>query len=128
VWTDEKPGSIITAPGFIKVGQTPSNNPSPFCINYFNTSSGTQTFVISDNQTVWTTIDFQNFTAIITGLSSAFQLRGLVVRDKLWLTNGSDAVRVFDGSTVTVLDGSGGTTPNVPRGRYIAYHDERVWL
>lgn len=106
VWVDEKPGSVITAPGIIKVGTTPSGNPAPFCINYFNTSAGTQTFVVSDGFIVWTTVDFQNFTAIITGLSGAFQLRGLVVRDKLWLTNGSDAVRVFDGNTVKVLDGS----------------------
>lgn len=128
VWTDEKPGSIITAPGYIKVGQIPSGNPVAFCINYFKTSAGTQTFVVSDNSTVWTTVDFQNFTSIITGLSGSFQLRGLVVRDKLWLTNGSDAVRTFNGTSVVVLDGSGGLTPNVPKGRYIAYHDERVWL
>lgn len=126
-WTDEKPGSIITAPGYIKVGQIPSGNPVAFCINYFKTSAGTQTFVVSDNSTVWTTLDFQNYTSIITGLSNLFQLRGLVIRDKLWLTNGSDSVRTFDGSTVQVLDGTAGT-PNVPKGRFIAYHDERVWL
>jgi hypothetical protein len=127
VWVDEKPGSVISAPGYLKVGTSPSNNPCSFCINFFRTAAGTQTFVLSDNSTVWTTIDFQNFTSIITGLSSSFQLRGKVIRDKLWLTNGSDPVRVFDGTTVTVLDGSGGT-PNVPKGRYIDYHDERVWL
>lgn len=127
VWTDEKPGSIITAPGFLKVGQIPSGNPVTFCINYFKTSAGTQTFVVSDNSSVWTTIDFQTFTSIITGLSSSFQLRGAVIRDKLWLTNGSDAVRTFDGTIVTILDGTGGH-PAAPRGRFIAYHDERVWL
>lgn len=127
VWVDEKPGSVITAPGYFKVGVLPSNLPCTFCINYFKTSSGSQTFVASDNATVWTTIDFQNWTQIITGLSSAFQLRGLVIRDKLWLTNGSDAVRTFDGTTVVVLDGTAGT-PNVPKGRYISYHDERVWM
>jgi hypothetical protein len=111
VWVDEKPGSIITAPGFVKVGTIPSGNPVTFCIDYFNTSAGTQTFVVSDNSTVWTTVDFQVFTAIITGLSSSFQLRGVVIRDKLWLTNGSDAVQVFDGSSISVLDGS--TTPTL---------------
>lgn len=126
-WVDEKPGSVITAPGYIKVGRTPSNSPGTFCINYFKTSAGTQTFVVSDNSTVWTTVDFQTFTPIVTGLSALFQLRGAVIRDKLWLTNGNDSVRIFDGTTVTVLDGTGGT-PNVPKGRYIAYHDERVWL
>lgn len=127
VWTDEKPGSIITAPGYTKVGTTPSGNPTSFIINYFKTSSGVQTFVASDNSTVWTTVDFQTWTPIITGLSSSFQLRGAVIRDKLWLTNGSDSVRTFDGSAVVVLDGSG-STPDVPKGRYITYHDERVWI
>ena len=127
VWVDEKPGSVITANGYRKVGQVPSGNPPSFCIDYFKSSSGEQVFVVSDNATVWTTVDFQNFTEIITGLSSSFQLRGAVIRDKLWMTNGSDAVRTYDGTTVTVLDGSG-STPNVPRGRYIAYHDERVWM
>jgi hypothetical protein len=124
VWTDEKPGSVITANGFIKVGAIPSGNPVTFCINYFKTSSGTQTFVVSDNATVWTTVDFQNFTSIITGLSSSFQLRGAVIRDKLWLTNGSDPIQVWDGSNAVVP-----LSDNAfPRARYIAYHDERVWL
>ena len=127
VWVDEKPGSVITSPGFTKVGQIPSNNPVSFCINFFRTTAGTQTFVVSDNATVWTTVDFQNFTSIITGLASAFQLRGKVIRDKLWLTNGSDAVRVFDGTTTVVMDGTNGT-PTIPRGRFIDYYDERVWL
>lgn len=127
VWVDEKPGSVITANGFIKVGTNPSGNPTTFCIDYFKASTGSQTFVCSDNSTVWTTTDFQTFTSIVTGLSSSFQLRGMVIRDKLWLTNGSDSVRTYDGSSVVALDGSG-STPNVPKGRYISYHDERVWL
>lgn len=127
VWVDEKPGSVITANGYVKVGTLPSGLPAPFCINYFKTSAGTQTFVVSDNATVWTTTDFQNFTSIITGLSSSFQLRGIVARDKLWLTNGTDSVRTFDGSSVTVLDGSAGS-PTVPKGRYISYMDERIWI
>lgn len=127
IWVDEKPGSVITAQGFRKVGSIPSGNPVTFCIDFFKASAGTQTFVVSDNSTVWTTVDFQTFTSIITGLSSSFQLRGMVIRDKLWLTNGSDSVRTYNGTTVVVLDGTGGT-PTVPKGRFISYHDERVWL
>lgn len=127
VWTDEKPGSVMTANGFIKVGTSPSGNPTTFCTDYFKSSSGDQLFILSDNQKVWKTTDFQNFTELVTGLSSSFQLRGKIIRDKLWLTNGSDSVRTYDGTNVVVLDGSGGT-PNVPKGRYIDYYDERVWM
>lgn len=127
VWTDEKPGSVITANGLRLVGNLPSGNPASFGIDFFRSNSGTHLAVLSDNQTVYTTLDFQTFTPIITGLSSSFQLRGMIIRDKLWLTNGSDSVRTYDGTTVTVLDGTAGT-PNVPKGRYMGYHDERVWM
>lgn len=127
VWVDEKPGSVITAPGLIRVGKMPSGTAVTLCFNYFKTSDGSQTFIVSDNQTVWKTVDFQNFTVVKLALSASFQLRAAVIRDKLWMTNGTDPVMTYDGTTLTVLDGGGGT-PNVPKGRYIAYHDERVWL
>lgn len=127
VWMDEKPGSVVTANGYIKLGKLPSNLPPTFGIEFFKTSDGTSKFVVSDGQTVWWTTDYVNYTSIITGLSQYFQLRGAVIRDKLWLTNGSDSVRTWDGTSVVLLDGSGGS-PTVPKGKYIAYHDERVWL
>lgn len=127
VWMDEKPGSVVTANGYTKLGTLPSNLPPTFIIDFFITSSGTQSIIISDGQNVYKTTDYVNFTTIKTGLSPFFQLRGLVIRDKLWLTNGSDNVMTYDGSSLTELDGNGGT-PNVPLGKYIAYHDERVWL
>ena len=127
VWTDEKPGSVITANGYIKLGDIPSGNPPTLLINFFKTSDGSSQLIVSDNEKVWATTDYVNYTVVKTGLSQYFQLRGAVIRDKLWLTNGSDAVMTWDGSTLTTLDGTGGT-PNVPRGKYIAFHDERVWI
>lgn len=127
VWMDEKPGSVVTANGYIKLGTSPSNLPTTFLCNFFKTSDGSQSVVLSDGMTVWKTTDYVNFTVVKTGLSPFFQLRGLVIRGKLWLTNGSDDVMTYDGATLATLDGSGGT-PDVPLGKYIAYHDERVWL
>lgn len=127
IWTDEKPGSVITANGYRYLGVTPSGNPATFQINFFKTSDGSSMLVLSDGVTVWKTTDYVNFTQIVTGLSEFFQLRGMVIRDKLWLTNGSDAVMTYDGTTLSTLDGTS-STPNVPRGKYIAYHDERVWM
>lgn len=127
VWVDEKPGSLVTSPGFLEVGEAPTDNPITLCFNFFRQSDGSQTFIVSDNETVWWTTDFANFTEIATGLAGGFQLRAVVIRDKLWLTNGSDPVMVWDGSTLVQLDGQGGR-PLAPAGRYIAYHHERVWL
>lgn len=127
VWVDEKPGSVVTANGYTKLGDNPNGTPTTLLVNYFKTSDGSSQLIVSDNTTVWHTTDYVNYTQIVNGLSGFFQLRGIVIRDKLWLTNGSDDVMVWDGTTLTNLDGTGGT-PDVPLAKYIAYHDERVWL
>lgn len=126
VWPDKKPGSIVTVEGYTKIGDLPSGNPARFLYT-FTKSDGSSIVLASDNGTVYKTSDFINFTSIITGLSSSYQLRAATIRDKAWLTNGQDAVRTYDGSTVVVLDGNGGT-PNVPKGKFIAIWHERVWL
>lgn len=127
VWVDEKPGSVITAPGFVKVGTNPGNNASKMCLSFFKASTGTQQFIDMEGGGVYSTLDFITWTPITTFASSTYPIRGMVIRDKLWLTNGIDAVRVYDGTTTILLDGTGGT-PDVPKGRYIGFHDERVWL
>lgn len=126
-WVDEKPGSIITANGYIKLGELPSGNPCTFLLNFFKTSDGSSSVICSDGESIWSTTDYVNYTNVKSGLSPFFQLRGKVIRDKAWLTNGSDPVMTWDGSTLSELDGSG-TTPDVPKGKYIDYHDERVWM
>lgn len=127
VWMDERPGSVVTALGYTKLGELPSGNPPTLLLDFYKTSDGSTQLIVSDNTTVWYTTNYVNFTQIKTGLASFFQLRGMVIRDKVWLTNGSDDVMTWDGSTLTELDG-GGTTPDVPLGKYISYHDERVWI
>lgn len=127
VWTDEKPGSVVTANGYTKLGTLPSNLPVTGLFNYFKSSDGSSKLVCTDGQNVYQTTDFANFTTVTTGLAEFFQLRGVVIRDKLWMTNGSDPVMVWDGSTLTILDGTA-STPDVPHGKYIAYYHERVWI
>lgn len=124
VWMDEKPGSVVTANGYIKLGELPSGLPPTLLLNYFKTSDGSSQLICSDNSNIYWTTDYVNYTTIKTGLSASFQLRGKVIRDKVWFTNGSDAVATWDGSSYVELDGS----PDVPPGKYIEYHDERVWI
>lgn len=127
VWMDEKPGSVVTAKGFQKLGDIPSGVPPTLLLNFFKTSDGSSQLIVSDNSTIWHTTNYVDYTSIKTGLSGFFQLRAKVIRDKVWFTNGSDAVATWDGTTYTELDGTGGT-PDVPTGKYIEYHDERVWI
>lgn len=127
VWMDEKPGSVVTANGYRKLGTLPSNLPPKGFLEFAKSSDGTRKLVVTDGITIYWTTDYVNFTTITTGLSQYFQLRAAVIRDKVWFTNGSDPVMTWDGTTLTTLDGTA-STPNVPRGKFISYHDERVWL
>lgn len=127
VWTDERPGSVVTANGYILLGEIPSGNPPTFGIDFYKSADGTSQFVVSDGETVWWTTNYVDYTVIATGLAEFFQLRGAVIRDKLWLVNGNDPVMTWDGTTLSTLDGTGGT-PDVPIGKFIKYHDERVWI
>jgi hypothetical protein len=126
VWMDEKPGSIVTANGYTKLGDIPSG-PATLLLNFFKTSDGSSQLIVSNNESIWWTTDYVNYTVIKSGLSAFFQLRAKVIRDKVWFTNGSDDVATWDGTNYVQLNGSG-LTPDVPTGKYIEYHDERVWI
>src|SRR4029077_1404469 len=84
-------------------------------------------FIVSDDSVVLTTKDFNTYTLIISSLNNAVHLQAAQVRNKVWMTNGSDPVFTWDTNQVMQkLDGNGGL-PNVPKFRYLAYDQERVW-
>ena len=76
IWVDEKPGSVVTANGYTKLGEIPSGLPVTGLINFFKASTGASQLVCTDGQNVYATTDFVNFTTVKTGLSEFFQLRG----------------------------------------------------
>ena len=97
----------------------------------FTKDDGTSEFIVSDDSTVVTTQDFETYTEIIRGLNQNVSLQAVQVREKVWFTNGSDAVFTWDGSTRVTLNGEkdGLTdTPDVPKGKYIDFFQERVFI
>ena len=130
VLVDELANSLVTRGGFDVIGTTPTLANMPF-LGYFTVPNGDSYFICSDNELVLATQDGQTWTLIRSGLNSSVNLRGKQIRDKFWFTNGSDPVFTWNSDTVTVLDG--GTygslkTPNVPKGKYIEYDKDRVWI
>ncbi len=129
---DEEVGRLKKFKGFVIAGYVPglTQNKVAF-LGLLNISGSPKEYVISDSSVVVTTKDFMTHKTIMTGLNTNFLLQYTQVRNKLWFTNGNDKVFTYDGSTVNVLDGgtySGTILPNVPRGKFILFAQERVWI
>jgi len=125
LYIDETPGSLVRRKGWEIVNTTSTLTKVNFMFS-FNRENGDKEFIVSDGSRVLSTKDFIAYTFIRDGLSGII-LQAAQVRDKVWITNGFDEVFTWDGTTGTILNGTGGT-PTAPRGKYIAYYHERVWL
>lgn len=125
VFVHRQPGKLVKRGGFIQVGSTRTLANVRFMFTFYK-ETGDKEFIVSDDSCVLTTKDFNTFTTIISSLNNTLHLQATQVRNKIWFTNGSDSVFTWDGTVMQKLDGTGGT-PTVPRFRYIAYYQERVF-
>lgn len=126
---DNPVGSFKPRAGFIQCGVSPSTTPYTTAYVYSRTD-GSENLILSDNNTIWSTRDCITFSTITTGLGYNNIPNFALVRDKLWIVNGSTWVSTWNGSARFVLDGVNSTTPQPapPKARYIAFWKERVWL
>lgn len=123
---DNPIGVLKQRNGYIEIGNTPSGNPITAMYEYTK-ADGSRALILSDNISVWQTFDGVNFSTITTDLQELSVPYFKIIRDKLWIINGSTHPITWDGTTATSLDGSG-TLPDAPKGKYIEYWKERVWL
>ena len=85
--------------------------------------------IVSDNITVWETPDCITFSTVTTGLTDTSRPDFAIVRDDLWIVNGSSHAIVWDGTDATPLDGRADTpNPEPANGNYIEFWRERVWI
>jgi len=96
-------------------------------ISPYYQETGDTSFLVSDSSIVLSTKDFNFYVFITSGLNTASIPRIKQIRNKMWIINGLDSPRVWDNTITTILDGTKGT-PNVPKGKYIEYYQERVFL
>jgi len=112
--------------GFTLVGSTPTlDKVTKFFI--FNKENGSKEFIVTDSSRVLTTTDFITFTLIRSGLSGTTVPDFFQLRNKVWCTNGVDAVFTWDGTTAQTLDGTSGT-PDVPISKFGESFQERAFL
>lgn len=93
----------------------------------FIKETGQTTFLVTDSSRTLETADFNSWTFVSSGSNTGSPLNWMQVRNKMWGFNGIDFVKVWDGNTLTILDGDPANLPNVPKFKYGAYWQERVW-
>jgi len=92
----------------------------------FVRESGQTTFLVTDSSVTLETSDFSTWVLVSSASNTGSLLNWIQVRNKMWGFNGVDFVQTWDGTSKVILNGSNGT-PNVPKFRYGAYYQDRVW-
>ena len=128
VIVDEPLGSLRPRRGYDQCGVTPSGNSATALFSY-SKADGSEKLIVSDNATVWETPDCVTFSTVTEGLNTNSRPDFSIVRDDLWIVNGTTHAIVWDGSTATPLDGRANTpSPEPANGNYIEFWRERVWI
>lgn len=92
----------------------------------FVRENGQTSFIVTDSSVSYDTPDFKSWTFVSSGSNTGGILTWMQVRNKMWGFNGLDPVLTWDATTKVILDGTKGT-PSVPKFRYGAYYQDRVW-
>lgn len=125
---DDPVGAAKPRNGFTTCGKLPSAN-TPTEMYTYSKSDGSNFLIVADNTNIYQTTDCSSWTRIVTGQSSTHKPNFKTIRNELWFVNGSTWAYKWNGSTTTIIDGSENTpSPAPPRGRYIEFWRERVWI
>lgn len=92
----------------------------------FVQEDGTTKFLVTDSSITLQTTDFNSWIIVSSASNTGSLLTWMQVRNKMWGFNGVDTVLTWDGTTRNFLNGFG-TNPNVPKFKYGAYYQDRVW-
>lgn len=125
---DDPIGSLVPRNGFTQCGILPGGNTGKGIYEY-SKADGTRRLIVTNGSTYWQTPDCVSFTTIVTAHSTTSLPSFGTIRDKLWAVNGTTFAWTWTGSAYSLLDGGAGKpNPAPPRGAYISFWQERVWI
>lgn len=123
---DEIPGALVKRRGFDESWRLPSGNiPRSTCRLLRN--NGTEFLYINDGPNLYQVTDFTTHTLITSSLNTTAKLNCRIIDDEAWFSNGSDAVFKVNGTSITTTFDGTGSTPNIPKGKFILYEKNRVY-
>jgi len=123
---DIENGSIRQINGFIEIGST-NTLISGRGIFPYNLEDGSKFYLVTDSSVVLETSDFTSYVFVSSGYNTGVLMRCSQIEEKMWCSNGVDSVFTWNHTSKSILDGTKGT-PNVPKGKYISYYQDKVWM
>ena len=118
-------GRIEGVSGFVSLGSTNTLQRVTGIFPFYR-ENGQTTLLITDSSVTLETSDFKSWVAVSSLANVGSLLNCLQVRNKMWCYNGLDFPFTWDGTVKVILNGISGT-PSVPKFKYGAYWQERVW-
>lgn len=125
-YVDDQPLSLVGRRGMTLSVSTPTLSKINFAFEQVF-DDGSRKLYVSDSSRVFVTSDLTNFTVVKNTVTPTAKLNAVSGRGFVLFTNGVDAPFVSSGLPARVMDGTNGT-PNLPRGKYAAYYQERFFL
>lgn len=125
-YVDDQPLSLVGRRGMTLSVSTPTLSKINFAFEQVF-DDGSRKLYVSDSSRVFVTSDLTNFTVVKNTVTPTAKLNAVAGRGFVLFTNGIDAPFVSSGLPARVMDGTNGT-PNIPRGKYAAYYQERFFL
>ena len=121
----DKLGAAKVRGGLAIVGAQISSNLILGLYQFVDAGTGTASALITVVTTVLYTLETATWTSKLTGLTTGLKARFTTFLDYVFFTNGTDAVRTWDGG-----GGAFGTTNagSAPTGKYIERFKNRVWI
>ena len=125
-YVDDQPLSLVGRRGMSLSVSTPTLSKINFGFEQVF-DDGSRKLYVSDSSRVFVTSDLTNFTVVKNTMTPTAKLNAVAGRGFVLFTNGVDAPFISSGLAGIALDGTNGF-PNVPRGKYAAYYQERFFL
>jgi hypothetical protein len=125
-YVDDQPLSLVGRRGMSLSVSTPTLSKINFGFEQVF-DDGSRKLYVSDSSRVFVTSDLTNFTVVKNTMTPTAKLNAVAGRGFVLFTNGVDAPFISSGLAGVALDGTNGF-PNVPRGKYAAYYQERFFL
>lgn len=126
VFTHRQPGKIVKRSGFITLGSTNTLQRGSYGIPFYHTD-GSKDFLVSDSSMMLQTKDFQSYVFVSSNTNFNSNFDCTEAGYTMYCTNGVDPVFTWDGTNKVLMDGTKGN-PNIPKGKYIEYFLNRIWV
>ena len=124
-WNFDIMGALKTRPGITQLGDIPTANTVLGIHHFQNRTTVANSKLIMAANTVVYYLDSATWTSKLTGLTAGKKTRFMSFLERVWMTNGTDAMKTWSGATADSWDTT--TAVSAPAVKYIENFRSRVW-